>query len=123
MNHTFDWQKEDRGYNGSFLGWLLPHLFVFAKDDAIGRASDKSERFTKTEIGITVNGEEIDAKKFLEDLERVIMSEAKSEAKEMLAALDNLSEIRREIDRLGEIVRIGVDEAASTLGIEVSSWD
>lgn len=124
MKHTFDWQKEERGYkNSSFLAWFLPHVLVKTDTETMSQIAEKSNKYQNVEIGITLNGIEIDAKDFLEGLEDVIMGQAEAEAKEALTSLDYLNTMREEIDRLEGYLKRGVDEAAETLGIEINSWN
>lgn len=123
MNHTFDWQKEEHGYKSSFLGWLVPHLIAPLGNETFEKISDSSDRFTKVEIGITINGEPVDAKGFLDNLENVIMGQARSEAKEMLTELKHLDGLQSEVDKLQNIVSQKVNQIADAAGIELGSWD
>ena len=132
MKHVFDWQKEEREYNDrSFMSWLFTKLITHIDDynvpgkanEVINEISEKSDKYSNVEIGITVNGVEVNATEFLEDLERVIKGEAHREAQEALRSLDYLDKMHEEVDRLTEYLKRGVDEAAESLGIQVSSWD
>lgn len=116
MKHTYDWQEEGE----TFWKWLVPSLISREQfDEQYDALSEATDRFTNVEIGVTINGIEIDAKQFFEGLDERLDYEVRREAKDMLDESERLNELNEVVYEFTQDVRRAIQKAAREHGIEV----
>lgn len=116
----FNWHES----KGTFYDWMLVHLISHEdfKND-FEEISELTNNFNNVELGITVNGKQMNAKAFIDRLEQILDDEAGRVAKETLTELKHLNDIQDQVDRLQNLLSAEVNRVADDLGIELSSWD
>jgi hypothetical protein len=119
---TFDWHTEPES---SFLRWVLVNLMVGpansqqSDSSLLTQISLASDNFRKVQLGVTVNGFELDAESFLRGVERLIEWEANRAAKELVSSVPRFESIQEAVAQAEqEIIKVFRD-TLRPLGIEL----
>ncbi len=120
--HTFDWHAEA---DQSFLGWAFLHFAGFSEigREKFDRVSDLSNRFTNVELGITVNGVEMDAKAFIDAVDQAMNWAVEREAAKMIASSAQLHGLHEALQDLERGVKEHAIQLAAEAGIELTEGD
>jgi hypothetical protein len=116
VSYTFDWHAEGRD---SFVGWALVHILPPMTNEQMGKLSEETDKFTNVTLTIQVNGIEMDAKPFLDGIDRNMEHFAKVEARKMVAAMTKLNRMDRLMEFLQEQVELVAREELRDAGIEI----
>lgn len=112
---TFNWHEEYEKDRDSFLSWLWPSLMVDADFEKMMELTEKGK---KIHLRIFANDQEVNAKHFLDSLEKnyelAISRRAATLAKE--AGLDNLTEMIAEIEKA---IRKRIESEFEKIGITI----
>lgn len=113
---TFDWQAAPEG----FLKWMLTCLVRDHDIEGLGEATDK---FTKCELTIQVNGVPVNAENFIEGVERNMDYYTEREAKKLVASLPRLDKIRDDLEDAERAMRGALREGLAQAGIHMEEDD
>jgi hypothetical protein len=117
--HRFDWHAEEKG-GGSFLSWAVLTMVSGAReDDLFDELAEKTGSWKDVELGITLNGVEISAEKFMKRLDQAIDSAVEHEAAKIVAGIDRLRELDDLVARFTAAVKEEAAKAALAAGIRI----
>lgn len=116
---TFAWD----GRSNDFLGWLLPVLMVDAGPDKILHLSELTSRWQNVELGITINGEPVNATHFVESLQRNLTHLTEQAARDFLNEKLGLGDIVDDLVDFEKALRFRVRCKARDLGVDLGEED
>lgn len=111
---VFNWQKEQKN---SLLKWLLVTVL---DTDQIEEASDRTDKFTRVELKLTLNGMELDSHRFIGGLERILDAEVEAEVERYVREkLPRLNELRERLDLVEKAMGQSLLQEARNAGLEI----
>lgn len=116
---VFDWVEESKNHD-SFLSWMFINLLTPVDHVQQERIAEKTDKYSKVELTIQINGEPVNADYFVESIERNMHYFAEARAKEMIGELSKLDALHDLTNTLTGAVRSAVDEA--TKGSVLENW-
>jgi hypothetical protein len=124
--HTFDWHEENKA--DSFLAWaVLTVMPSGTKNDTgfFNELSVATDNFTKCELGVTLNGVQIDAEKFIGRLDKAVDSAVEREAKKIIEEMPRLHELHEVLYNFERELKERVIRLANEagIGLEGEEWD
>lgn len=116
---TFAWV----GNSNDFLGWLLPAVLATAEQSVIRDISDRTNQWQNVELGITVNGQSIDATHFVKSLQHNLTHLAEKAARDFLNEKLGLGDIVNDLVDFEKALRFHVRCKARDLGVDLREED
>lgn len=116
MKFEFDWEKVNK-----FIHWVLPS--ALGDDNDVEHLSHVTDGFTRCELGITLNGVELDAEKFLEALRWNYEDRTRQEARRMVNDLIDCAPLNDIMLDLQATMERVVREKMDAAGISMSEWN
>lgn len=125
--HVFDWHEENgknRG-RGTFLSWALLNFtgFTAVGKEKFEELSEATDRFTRVELGITVNGIEVGAKTFMEALDQAMDWAVEREAAKLIEDMPRLHQLHEAVADFERDFKERVRQLAHEAGIELREDD
>lgn len=115
MKHTFNYHEEERD---SFLQWVMVHL-VGGNREEFDHLETLTDGWKNIDLGITVNGVEMDAKAFLKSLEEIRKASIKREVEWHLKNMPDLTDLDEVISDFTAGVKEKVSQIAEKHGLEI----
>ena len=116
---TFNWHER----SDDFLGWALVAMMTRgegAPDVGFHQViSDLSDGFRKVELGITVNGEPIDAEHFMKRLEMAVDDGIERGVANKMSEMPDLDELNEAVNAVQRSAADAVRKIATLHGIEL----
>lgn len=117
---TFNWAAEPEG----FLKWFLPTVLGgMLNDGFMEDLTQRTNTYKDVQVQVLINGLEVDAKHFLESVERNLELEAAKEARRMLNDVGGLEALEQRIGEIRAVLVAKVEEALAERGIELPGDD
>lgn len=114
--YRFDWQMAS---DEDFVKWLVPTLLVGTDKATMEQISELSAGWTRVELEVSINGVVVDARHFIESIERNLTSITTDAASELLYGQCSLHAITEMISDLERSLRREVERRARKLGVEI----
>lgn len=116
----FDWQDlpEDE-----FLKWLVPTLLAYAGGDTVKLLGELTNQWRDVQLGVTINGVEVDAKHFVASLQRNLTRLTEDAARDLLNDRCGLREVTELLVDLERGVKRQVRDRARQLGVSLDDGD
>ena len=126
MADTFNYYTD----SSSFLGWALITMLGEAreagrdaKEDFFEELKRRSDGFSKVEMSIKLNGLEVDAKQFMERIDKLIDTMVDRETSKRLQGIKEIDEIEDELTNVRDILKQRVNQLADKYDIELYRED
>jgi len=118
----FNWQDK---YNSSdtFLKWLLPTVLAGVDRETMDALSESTDLWTEVELGVTVNGVEVDARHFIESLEKNLTRMSNKAARHLVHGHLSLSLLIEDVAQLELNLRNHIRVWARQHGIDIDEHD
>lgn len=120
--YRYNWQDLPE-YPLGFFRWLLPTLLAHVPHETVDMLSDMTKQFTDVDLGVTINGVEVDTRHFMESIEHNMTAMTNDAARELVrdhlgmdTLIDGVNELERQLRQ--ELVR-----RARKLGIDLETGD
>lgn len=113
---VYDWAKEP---HTSFLGWFLPTVMVDVDSDQQADLAKRTRRWTDVQVQVLINGVEVDARNFLDSVERNIEHCARNAARDMLNNVIRLDDLEDRVTQIRVALIEQVEAALREQGIEL----
>lgn len=117
--YVFDWHDAKRD---SFLYWLIPTLLGPVTNGRLMEFSDLTEKFTKVELGITINGVAVEPKPLIESIERNYDYHVSQSAESLIKEIGMDDLVKFLNDAQGEVINL-LKQKLVDRGIKISDED
>jgi hypothetical protein len=118
---VFDWHAEQAVNPDGMLAWLLPT--TMRRDDDFERLSTLTDRFTRCELRITLNGVDMDVRAFLDGVGRTLEHAARTEAKRLVRDSAGLDEVEDAVAVARDAIRSTLLERLRAAGVAIEEAD
>lgn len=122
--HKYNWHKENR--EGTFLSWFTSAAMSMAvKYDDPGFFEEMSKAtngFSECTVGITLNGVEVDAEKFVKRLDEAIDDSVTREAASLIRDMQPLQTLLDAASDLNDAISAEIKKKAEAAGLDVT-WE
>lgn len=121
MSHKFNWHDENE--KDSFLGWVVVNLLSDKRrkddHDEFERLEKATDSWRDIELGITINGIEVDAEAFVHRVEESRNWAIQRGVAEKMRDIPELVELDNTISRFREAVEQKMHQIAAEHDIEI----
>lgn len=112
----FNWHELDRE---SFLSWMVVHLIAGRSNEKLfTELSVSTNGFTEVDMHISINGVELDVKRFADSVRRNMEYMAEQAAKDTLAEYGELNTFREILDEFQDSVAEKLRTLSEQLNLE-----
>lgn len=112
---VFDWQREPE----NFLKWLIPNIIVGIDPATYRSLSAATDRFTRVELTMQVNGVELDTRSAVRGIEDNLDHAVRRAVAERLTELAEVTRLRELLDETERAFEERLRELAREAGIEL----
>lgn len=122
---TYDWSERSPN-SGDFLTWFLPNVLTdpdggSPDNERFEQIAKATDDYRNVEVGITINGIPVNAKAFLDGVERNMHYQAQVRAQEIVRRNEKLFELDELVGQLTDAIKEAAHNA--TRGTELEGWD
>jgi hypothetical protein len=118
---VFDWHAEQAVDPDGMLAWLLPT--TMRRDNDFERLSTLTDRFTRCELTITLNGVDMDVRAFLDGIARTLQHVAKTEAVRLVRDSAGLDEVEDAVSVARDAIRSTLYGRLRAAGVAIEEED